>query len=96
MKVRHTGLSPVEESTMNHVRRRLKSLGILMAAGLISFSPLSWASEPAQVCKKEIPEITFKNLSPPYKDYAYFQNHEFFPFQYRSSSFGLINAWWLA
>lgn len=81
---------------MNLVHRRLKSLGILMAAGLISFSPLSWASEPVQVCKKEIPEITFKNLSPPYRDYAYFQNHEFFPFQHRLASFSWINAWWLA
>jgi len=46
--------------------------------------------------KKEIPKITFKNLSPPYKDYPYFQHHEHFPFQCRSSSFSMINAWWLA
>lgn len=50
----------------------------------------------AVVCKKEIPEITFKNLSPPYKNYDYFENHHLFPFEYHASSFSLINAWWLA
>ena len=48
------------------------------------------------ICKKQPPEITFNNLTPPYKDYAYFQFREFFPFEYRGSSFSLINAWWLA
>jgi triacylglycerol lipase len=83
-------------SIMNRVHRRLKSFAIFLAMGLISFSPFSWGAEPVPVCKKEIPEITFKNLSPPYKDYDYFQNHAFFPFQHRASSFSLVNAWWLA
>jgi hypothetical protein len=46
--------------------------------------------------KKSIPAITFKNLSPPYKDYDYFQNSRWVPFEYRASSFSLVNAWWLA
>jgi len=83
-------------SIMNCMRRGLRSAGTFLAVGLISFSAFGWTSETAPVCKKEIPEITFKNLSPPYKDYAYFQHHAFFPFQHRSSSFSLVNAWWLA
>jgi hypothetical protein len=46
--------------------------------------------------KKQIPEITFKNISPPYKNYAYFEGKRLYPFQYKSKEFNLINAWWLA
>ena len=80
----------------------LCSKSILLLAGLIStlvcpaFLSFSWGAEPKAVCKKEIPAITFKNLSPPYKDFAYFQNHQFFPFEFGASGFSLINAWWLA
>jgi pimeloyl-ACP methyl ester carboxylesterase len=81
---------------MNCVRRRLTAAGIFLAAGLLSFSPLGWGAEKTPLCKKEIPAITFKNLSPPYRDYAYFQHHALFPFQHRASSFSLVNAWWLA
>ena len=70
--------------------------GIIIAVVFPAFLPSGWGAEPTNVCKKEIPTITFKNLSPPYKDYAYFQNHEFFPFEYRASVFSLVNAWWLA
>jgi len=48
------------------------------------------------LAKREIPEITFKNLSPPYKDYDYFKNHEELGFQFNQASFNLVNAWWLA
>jgi len=51
------------------------------------------ASQPA---KKEIPRITFKNLSPPYKEYGYFQFGNKYAFQFKAISFNLINAWWLA
>jgi hypothetical protein len=46
--------------------------------------------------KKDIPEITFKNLSPPYKDYDYFQGSKNYVFQFNATSFNIINAWWLA
>jgi triacylglycerol lipase len=81
---------------MNSVRRGLTLTGIFLAAGLLSFSPLCRGAETTPLCKKEIPPITFKNLSPPYKEYAYFQHHALFPFQHQASSFSLINAWWLA
>jgi triacylglycerol lipase len=81
---------------MNGVRCGLTLAGIFLAAGLISFSPFSCGAETKPVCKKQIPAITFKNLSPPYKEYAYFYHHALFPFQHQASSFSLINAWWLA
>jgi triacylglycerol lipase len=46
--------------------------------------------------KKEIPKITFKNLSPPYMDYDYFQDVKKYGFQSDVTSFNLTNAWWLA
>ena len=81
---------------MNGMRRGLRLAGIFLGAGILSFSPLCRGAETTTLCKKEIPAITFKNLSPPYKEYAYFQHHALFPFQHQSSSFSLVNAWWLA
>ena len=49
-----------------------------------------------QSAKKEIPRITFKNLSPPFTDYDYFQGYQEYPFQVKATAFSLINAWWLA
>ena len=46
--------------------------------------------------KKEIPRITFQNLSPPFKDYDYLKGHQEYPFQVQATSFNLVNAWWLA
>jgi len=73
---------------------------ILFALIMMSCSgaPLS-PSQPqpaSQPGKKEIPEITFKNLSPPYEDYVYFQGSEEYAFRFNSTAFSLINAWWLA
>ena len=46
--------------------------------------------------RKDVPQITWKNISPPFEDYPYFDNVEKFPFDYNSKSFNPINAWWLA
>ena len=35
----------------------------------------------AQPAKKQVPIITYKNLSPPYEDYDYFQGVQEYPFQ---------------
>ena len=56
----------------------------------------SQALPASQDGKKEIPKITFKNLSPPYKDYNYFQGSKKYVFQFNATSFNIINAWWLA
>jgi triacylglycerol lipase len=74
----------------------LLSAGLFLAIAFSAFLSSGWGAEPTPLCKKEIPEITFKNLSPPYKDYEYFQNRKVVPFEYKASSFSLLNAWWLA
>jgi len=77
-------------------RELLFFAGILTAIALFPVVTVGMGAEPIFLHKKNIPAFTFKNLSPPYKDYDYFQNSEFVPFQPSASSFSLINAWWLA
>ena len=36
------------------------------------------------------------SLPPPYPDYAYFEGHDLFPFDFQATAFNLSNAWWLA
>jgi hypothetical protein len=69
---------------------------ILSAIALTLFGFVGIGAEPISLRKKNIPAITFKNLSPPYKAYDYFQNSKFVPFEHKASSFSPINAWWLA
>lgn len=45
--------------------------------------------------KKEIPQITWENITPPYKEYSYFQDSEHYPFRYEANAFDAVNAWWL-
>ncbi len=49
----------------------------------------------AQLPKKDLYEITLKNLAPPYLDYEYFKNCDQLPFRYKSNIFDMVNAWWL-
>ena len=74
---------------------------IILIAGIIlgsigAFLAQSEAQHISQPGKKEIPKITFKNLSPPYMGYDYFQGSKKYVFQFNATSFNLINAWWLA
>jgi hypothetical protein len=46
--------------------------------------------EEAKTGKKEVPEITFKNLSPPYKGYAYLKGSKKYGFQFEATSFNLV------
>ena len=69
--------------------------GIML--GSISTPLAAWEVQPgSQTGKKEVPAITFKNLSPPYKHYDYFQGAKKYGFQFDATSFTLVNAWWLA
>lgn len=90
----------LEKSSANFLNRcskfTLLSAGLALVLFVSAAAPLDRGAGAATVCKKEIPRITLKNLSPPFKDYAYFQNRQYFPFEYRATSFSLINAWWLA
>jgi hypothetical protein len=76
-------------------------LNILFIIVLLSSSILAGLAQDLpqtmpQPAKKDIPRITFKNLSPPFKDYDYFQGHQDYPFQVQAATFDPINAWWLA
>ena len=73
---------------------------ILFAGIMLSFISCQLTEKQSQPIslsgKKEIPKITFKNLSPPYKDYNYFQDSKKYGFRFNETSFNLINAWWLS
>jgi triacylglycerol lipase len=75
---------------------KLLSAATLFALAMTLFASAGLGMGPISLHKKSIPAITYKNISPPYKDYEYFQNREIVPFEYRASSFSLVNAWWLA
>ena len=45
---------------------------------------------------KAVPAITWKNLSPPFKDHLYFDYAEEMPFEHDAGVFSPVNAWWLA
>ena len=91
VKVRYSLLS----KSQNQMIRFFLFAGIIL--GSIGFS---WAYDQPQSAslsgKKEIPKITFKNLSPPYEDYDYFLGSQAYDFQFNATSFNVINAWWLA
>jgi hypothetical protein len=86
---------PVLKKGHNHLIRIILFAGIIL--GLISL-PLDQNQPQAasSAGKKEIPKITLKNLSPPYKDFDYFQGAQKDGFRFNATSFDLINAWWLA
>lgn len=74
---------------------------IILAAGIVLISIMGCLAqievkEEVKTGKKEVPEITFNNISPPYKNYAYFEGSKEYGFQFRATSFNLVNAWWLA
>jgi triacylglycerol lipase len=48
-----------------------------------------------QLPRKELYDITLKNLAPPYLDYEYFKNSAQLPFRYAANAFDMVNAWWL-
>ena len=69
---------------------------VLQGGGIITAMAQDELQTMPQSAKKEIPRITFKNLSPPFTDYDYFQGYQEYPFQVQATAFNLINAWWLA
>ena len=77
-------------------KKGLLSTGLFLAVAFSFFLSVGWGAEQTTLHKKVIPEITFKKLSPPYKDHQYFRNGKEVPFVYNASCFSLINAWWLA
>jgi len=79
----------------------MTNFGIILFAGIMMGCtgaplPQSQPQPASQSGKKKIPEITFKNLSPPYEAYDYFQGSKGYVFRFNATTFSLINAWWLA
>ena len=71
-------------------------VAVFLVGGTINAADWNPPGEVPTTLKKEIPEITWKNISPPFKDYEYFRDHAEYGFQPEATSFNLINAWWLA
>ncbi len=46
--------------------------------------------------RKAVPEISWQNISPPFKDYTYYNHVEVFPFEFKAKAFSPVNAWWLS
>ncbi|MGD8947320.1 MAG: lipase family protein [Desulfobacterales bacterium] len=68
----------------------------LLFGGIIAASDRDDPRKVPDSRKKEVPKITLKNISPPFKDYQYYRDHEEYGFQFNATSFKMINAWWLA
>ena len=69
---------------------------VLLDGGIVTTMAQDEPQTLPQPAKKEIPLITFKNITPPFTDYGYFQGHRDYPFKVAATAFSLINAWWLA
>lgn len=52
--------------------------------------------EPPAAGLRQVPTITLDNLSPPFKNYQYFKDHQTHPFRHHAKSFDLTNCWWLS
>ena len=82
--------------TTTHIFLKIIFVIVLLNSSFLSAMAQDLPQTMPQPAKKDIPRITFKNLSPPFKDYDYFQGYQEYPFQVQATSFNLINAWWLA
>ena len=82
--------------TVNNIFLKILVITLFIVGRIIPAMAQDEPHEVPQPAKKEVPRITFTNLSPPFKDYDYFKGHQEYPFQERATAFNLINAWWLA
>jgi len=81
---------------MSFILIRTAWVGLLLAAFVSGAIAQNDSETPDRSWIKAVPEITWKNISPPFKDYRYYDHVEAFPFEYNSKAFSPINAWWLA
>jgi len=80
----------VLKKSHNQLIRFILFAGIMFAS--IGCQLAEKQSQPASLSgKKEIPKITFRNLSPPYMDYDYFRDVKKYGFQSDATSYNLIN-----
>jgi hypothetical protein len=71
-------------------------IGLLTAMAFSSGLAQSDSRTQERFRRKAVPEITWKNISPPFKDHLYFDYAEQLPFEHTSTVFSPINAWWLS
>ena len=69
---------------------------LLSAAGVSGAFAQDEADTVDRSWRKDVPEITWKNISPPFKDYRYYNHVEVFPFEFNSKTYSPVNAWWLS
>ena len=81
---------------MTSIFIRIALVGLLLAANVSGAAAQNKSETPDWSWRKAVPEITWKNISPPFKDYRYYDHVEVFPFEYKSNAFSPINAWWLS
>ena len=75
---------------------RIVMIVLLSAAGVSGAFAQGEADFVDRSWRKDVPVITWKNISPPFKDYTYFSHVEVFPFEFNSKTFSPVNAWWLS
>jgi len=69
---------------------------VLLNGNILAVESQDSPQAPLPFEKKQVPRITFKNLSPPYKAYDYLKGHRAYPFEAEATAFNVVNAWWLA
>ena len=75
---------------------RIALVGLLIAIAATGGLAQNDSKTQDRLRPKNVPEITWKNISPPFKDYRYYDHVEMFPFEYNSKAFSPTNAWWLS
>ncbi len=75
---------------------RIVLIVLLLAAGVSGALAQDEADTVDRSWRKDVPEITWKNISPPFKDYRYYNHVEVFPFEFKSKTYSPVNAWWLS
>ena len=75
---------------------RIALIGLFIAVQVSVTAAQQTLPTPGGSWRKAVPEITWKNISPPFTDYRYFDHVDGLPFVYNSKTFNPINAWWLA
>lgn len=75
---------------------RIALIGLFIAVQVNIAAAQQTLPTPGGSWRKAVPEITWRNISPPFKAYSYYDHVEGFPFEYHSKVFSPVNAWWLS
>jgi len=75
---------------------RIALIGLFSAVNFTGAFAQDKSETPDRSWRKAVPEITWQNISPPFKAYSYYDHVEEFPFEYHSKVFSPVNAWWLS